>query len=363
MRTALLLSASTLVLAAIGMVAADELAPAKTTDKSSSRTTNAPATDAAAAKDAASKSAAKKNGKGADKAAAKEPAATAKNSDDEAAIRKTGESFSKAYGDGDAKAVANHYTDDAEYIDENGNVFHGRQAIEELLTAFFADNPGSQLEVNIDTIRFISPEVAVEEGSTMVVGQGGVTSDRSRYTAVHVKSDGKWLTATARDHASKVHRGRAEQLQQLEWLVGDWVDEADDSIVEFSCKALHNGNYLVRDFTVKIAGEATLSGSQRIGWDALTGRLRAWTFDSEGGYGEGTWHRDGDSWILKSTGVTADGQTASGTSIFTFVNDHTLTWQAVDHDHDGVRLPDSELFTLVRKPPAPTSTEDPSTDE
>ena len=30
-----------------------------------------------------------------------------------------------------------------------------------------------------------------------------------------------------------------------------------------------------------------------------------------------------------------------------------MTWQAVDHEIEGVRLPDSELFTLVRKPPPP----------
>ena len=58
-----------------------------------------------------------------------------------------------------------------------------------------------------------------------------------------------------------------------------------------------------------------------LGWDPVSGKLRAWIFDSEGGYGEGTWHRDGDSWVLKTTGVTADGQTASGTSIYTFVSD------------------------------------------
>ena len=88
-----------------------------------------------------------------------------------------------------------------------------------------------------------------------------------------------------------------------------------------SCQAVDNGNFLLRQFTVKIAGQEAMSGTQRIGWDPVTGKLRAWIFDSEGGYGEGTWHRDGDSWVLKTTGVTADGQTASGTSIYTLVSD------------------------------------------
>ena len=57
--------------------------------------------------------------------------------------------------------------------------------------------------------------------------------------------------------------------------------------------------------------------------------------------------------MLKSTGVTADGQTASSTSIYTFVNDHTMTWQSVHHEIAGVRQPDSEVVTIVRQAPAP----------
>jgi len=370
MRTTLILSVTVLVLAAIGFAAGDELVPSRSSEKSGPKATKAPLAGPAA-NTAVAKAAEKTGGKPADSAAAKPAgklpaqapvaAATAadKNSAEEAAIRKTAETFAQAYADGDAKAVAAHYTADAEYVDDHGNVFQGRQAIEDLLTDFFAENPGSQIDLAVNTIRFVSPGVAVEDGLTTVVRQAGHPPDRSRYTAVHVKTDGKWLTAAARDHAPKDRRRHAEQLQQLEWLLGDWVDEDDDSVVEFSCQPLAGGNFLFRDFTVKIAGEAALSGSQRIGWDALTGKLKAWTFDSEGGSSEGTWHRDGDSWILKSTGVTADGQTASGTTIFTYINGHTLTWQGVDHEIDGEPIPDSELFTLVRTPPKPTVPEDP----
>ena len=57
--------------------------------------------------------------------------------------------------------------------------------------------------------------------------------------------------------------------------------------------------------SIKIAGREEISGSQRIGWDALLGKFRSWIFDSEGGHSEGYWHRDGDNWVLKATGVTA----------------------------------------------------------
>ena len=164
------------------------------------------------------------------------------------------------------------------------NLFEGRQAIEEALTAFFAENPGYQLDVDIDTIRFVSPGVAIEDGTTTLTRPEGAATDYSHYTTVHVKTAGKWLAASVREHAPKDRREHRAQLQQLEWLLGDWVDEDDDSIVEFSCQAVDNGNFLLRQFTVKIAGQEAMSGTQRIGWDPVSGKLRAWIFDSEGGY-------------------------------------------------------------------------------
>ena len=186
----------------------------------------------------------------------------------------------------------------------------------------------------------------------------GAASDYSHYTTVHVKTAGKWLAASVREHAPKDRREHRAQLQQLEWLLGEWVDEDDDSIVDFSCQRVDNGNFLVRQFAVKIAGQEAMSGTQRIGWDPVSGKLRAWIFDSEGGYAEGTWHRDGENWVLKTTGVTADGQTASGTSIYAFVSEDIMTWQAVDHEIAGVQLPDSEVVTIVRKPPPPVLLDD-----
>ena len=269
-------------------------------------------------------------------------------------IRLADESFAKAYAKGDAKAVAAHFTADAEYVDEDGSLFHGREAIEKTLTEFFADHPHCTLEMDIDTIRFISPGVAVEDGSTTIIHEedGSVPVD-SHYTTVHVKTDGKWLAASIRDRTPKDRRQHRAELQQLDWLNGDWIDEGDESIVSFSCQPTDNGNFLLRKFSIQIAGREAMSGTQRIGWDPLMGKLRSWMFDSEGAYGEGLWHRNGENWVLKTTGTTADGKSASSTSIYTLVNDHTMTWQSIDHEIAGVQQPDSEVVTIVRQSPSP----------
>ena len=52
------------------------------------------------------------------------------------------------------------------------------------------------------------------------------------------------------------------------------MDEGDDLITNFSCQSADNGNFLVRKFTIQIAGQETMSGTQRIGWDPRTGKLR-----------------------------------------------------------------------------------------
>ncbi len=273
---------------------------------------------------------------------------------DEDAIRATADSYVKAFREGDAKAAASHYTSDAEYVDEQGNVYEGRKAIEEVLEACFKRHPECDIEVDIGAIRFISPGVAVEDGSLTVAYDSDHDPVDTQYTAIHVKTDGKWQVASVREKSPKDRRQHRMQLNQLSWLEGEWIDEDRDSTVFFVCAPIDNGNFLLREFALIVDGEPAISGSQRIGWDPLTGKLRTWIFDSEGGYGEGFWYRDDDRWILKSVGVTADGQMSSNTSIYKKINDHTMTWQCVDHEVGGERFPDTDVITIVRRAAPPT---------
>lgn len=274
---------------------------------------------------------------------------------DEDAIQATAESYLKAFRDRDAKAVAEHFTPDAEYIDEHGNVYEGRDEIEKLLAACFERSPEIDMELEIGTIRFLSPEVALEDGALTVSYGNDREPVDTQYTAIHVKRDGKWQMASVREKTPKERRQHRLQLNQLSWLEGEWIDQDRDSTVFFVCAPIDNGNFLLREFALIVDGDPAISGSQRIGWDPLTGKLRTWIFDSEGGYGEGFWYRDDDRWILKTIGVTADGEMASSTSIYKKVNDHTMTWQCVDHEVGGERYPDSDVITIVRRADAPAA--------
>ena len=76
-------------------------------------------------------------------------------------------------------------------------------------------------------------------------------------------------------------------LEALNWMVGTWVDEGEDSTIITDCSWTKNRKFLKRSFKVKIDEEVTLEGDQFVGWDPIAGQIRSWTFDSEGGIGEG----------------------------------------------------------------------------
>lgn len=273
---------------------------------------------------------------------------------DRESLFSTAESFVSYYNKRDAKAIANLFSPNAEYIDEKGYLFRGRDAIEQAMVACFAALEDAQMELTIRSIRHVAPSVAIEDGSTTVtldrLSVGPITTD---YTAMHVKSNGKWQTVSVRESAPKNRRQHRLQLEQLSWLLGDWVDEGEDTLVVSSCRAVQGGNFLLREFRLHVGGEEVVSGEQRIGWDPPSGKLKSWVFDSDGGYSEGFWQRDDNRWILKSVGVSTEGLPATCTTIYTLIDENTMTWQIVNHEVAGAIVPDSDVFTVVRRAPLP----------
>ena len=103
---------------------------------------------------------------------------------------------------------------------------------------------------------------------------------------VYVKQDGRWLQAAVRDELLGGPTPH-ERLGELEWMIGEWVNESQAAVVHTTCRWSEDGNFLLREFTMKTQGEPVLSGTQRIGWDPVRQQIRSWVFDSEGGFGQG----------------------------------------------------------------------------
>jgi uncharacterized protein (TIGR02246 family) len=290
------------------------------------------------------------------KPAAAKPAAptnaAADQSADETAIRANVEAFAKAANARDAKAVAATFTASGEFSDGDGNVFHGRAAIEAEFAALFNVNPDGRVEIKAHELRAIAPGVVTEEGTATVGPADKSSATTVSYTIVHVKqTDGKWLMASVRSHGDEDITPH-EQLRQLEWLIGDWVDESDESVVRTSTRWSDDKNFILSDFHVHVAGRRAMSGSTRIGWDASIGKFRSWVFDTEGGHASGLWTRVGDQWVVKVTAVGPDGEIGSMTNIYVPTSRDSIAFTSVDRIFGDVAAPDVTVM-IVRKPPEP----------
>ncbi|HEV3163296.1 MAG TPA: SgcJ/EcaC family oxidoreductase [Isosphaeraceae bacterium] len=282
------------------------------------------------------------------KAAATAPAAAGP---DEKAIKALLDALIKAFNAGDATAAAATYTENAIVLNEQGDRIEGRAAIRAQYAASFAADPGATMVIHVDSLRFLAPQTALEEGRTTIKPANGAGApDNSRFTAVYVKVDGHWLQSAVRDEPSQDLTPH-DRLKDLEWLVGEWVNESQDAVVHTTCKWTDDGNFLVRDFTMKTHGQPVLSGTQRIGWDPLKRQFKTWIFDSEGGHGDGFMTNNGHQWVIKVEGVRQDGLPTSATNIVTRLGKDRMSWQSVDRTLGGSAVAGIDEFVVVRMPP------------
>lgn len=269
------------------------------------------------------------------------------------------QAFVDAYAKGDAAAIAEMFTEDAEIYDEFGEQTVGREAIEALFQDVFDNSPEASIqEIQIDRIRAISGSVTLEEGHVISADGPDRPRFRSKYVALHTKgSDGQWRINTLKDYPRE-SVSRQDHLSELAWLIGDWVNEDDDAVVHTSYGWADNGNYILGEFSIRTFDGRELSGSSRIGWDPARKKIRSWTFDADGGHFTGLWTRDGGNWVRTTAGVTAGGQTVTATTVFELVDAEMIRWQyrslIVGEEIRG----DSPVVTMVKRPPGPASGED-----
>jgi uncharacterized protein (TIGR02246 family) len=258
-------------------------------------------------------------------------------------------SFAAAFNAGNATQLAAHFTDDGEYVADNGTLFKGREDIEAEFAAFFEEFPKSQLAVAVSDIRLIGDKLAVEEGTARVTrGTDGVVTS-SRYVVTHVRAKDGWLIASARDLDAQPATNH-DRLKALEWLVGDWVDESKASTVATSVRWSEDGNFLMARFELRVEGLRVMNGTQRIGWDPQKKQIRSWVFDSEGGFGTGFWTATENGWLVKSSFALPDGGSGSVTSTYERTGRDAFRLTFKERLVDGELLP-SQSVSVVRRPP------------
>ena len=124
---------------------------------------------------------------------------------DKAAIQALLDAHGAAWSRGDAAAAAAVMTQDADWVGGDGGIYEGRAAIEAAHREWLAGSAKGSRHLHPGTpgIRFLRPDVAIVDGDSYA---SGVHDDHgqelppqtSRYTAVMVKENGRWLVAAFR---------------------------------------------------------------------------------------------------------------------------------------------------------------------
>ncbi len=270
--------------------------------------------------------------------------------EDERALQAMTRAYAQAYDSANARALADLFAEDAELIDEYGDHIRGRAMIDRFFDAVFKERPGATITIVPASLRFLGPGVALEEGRTIVKMAGASPPSSRHYTVTYVKRGDRWRYSVVREELENTPTPH-ERLRELEWLVGDWMDESPDSLVHSTCRWTADGNFLLRDFTIRVQGKPVMTVNERIGWDASRRQIVSWVFDSEGGHGTGFWSRGDNDWVIKSTGVLPDGRIASATHVLTRVNDHSARWASVERTVGDRIVPDHVEYLMVRRPP------------
>ncbi len=268
---------------------------------------------------------------------------------EEDAIRAAVQSYVAAFNQGDAKALAALWSPEAVYANPlTGQQVIGRGEIEKQFAAIFAEGKGARLEADTHAVQFVSPNVAIEEGTAKVI-RPDQEPEQSEYSAVYVKRDSQWLLDRVTEEDIPSVPSQYEHLKELEWMIGTWLDQDQQDRIETTCQWTKNRNFITRSFAVSVGDRIEMAGMQIVGWDPAARQIRSWVFDSDSAFGEGVWSRKENRWFIQSTGVLPDGSKSSSTNVMTLLDENTFTWQSVNRVAGGEVLPNVDEVVVVRQ--------------
>jgi uncharacterized protein (TIGR02246 family) len=258
---------------------------------------------------------------------------------DKAAIQQAAAAYLAAIRQGDAEKIAACWTAAGDFIDPAGQVHNGRRLAQKAVKA--SQTTGTDLEPQVESIRFVTPDVAIEDGTL-----DHAEADFIRYTAVWVRRDERWLLDSVRETACEA-RTHYDHLRPLAWLVGDWKTAEDSPVrVAGSCQWSQERNFLLREIKLTTEDGDTMTVTQRFGWDPLAEQIRVWSFDSAGGHSDGVLAREGNQWIVLTKAVTPDGKPAESRNVYTRIDQDTFSVESHSTVDDEL-LPNRKL-RLVR---------------
>jgi uncharacterized protein (TIGR02246 family) len=280
---------------------------------------------------------------------------------DAVAIRAAAKAYVEALKAGDTKTLTGLWTSDGDIVDDLGQVLLGRETVAVPVATQQSENR-PEFRITETSLRFLTDDVAIEDGQVEVQIPGTGSPLEGRFTATWVRDAGGWKIAALREARDPAPTG-PELLRELDWMVGEWqaVDETtSDSAAaavkpaaEMTMSVRWNDahTYLLREMRIRPTHGGEKAGgleiSQRIGWDPLSRRIRSWAFSSDGSHSEATWERDSGSWVAHTASVRPDGSQTAAINAYTYDGKDRCTVRSLHTHVGGEHLPPVAL-TLVR---------------
>ena len=264
---------------------------------------------------------------------------------------------------GDFKTAATFWTADGEFVDKAGKSVPARKMVTEDLPKKYPDGKRPQLVVDVKSIQVLSDDIAQEVGSIDVKGKEGKPAPRSGFNALWVKQQNKWLIKNLRETtpAALVHNN---SLSELSWLIGSWAAESDGNDIYIDCTWSPNKVYLMREITVMRDGKVIHSGTQRIGLDPMSPKIKSWSFDNDGGLAESFWEKIDGTWHIASRGASAHGHITSARNVYDEISDDSFSLESGEAHAGSATMPSFKIkFTRdvsVATPPAASTAGEPA---
>jgi uncharacterized protein (TIGR02246 family) len=267
---------------------------------------------------------------------------------DKQAIDRLVKASVQAFNDRDAAAIAANWTEEGEYVRNDGVPVHGRAEIQKGYAEFFKTLKGKPtLDLQADNLRFTSADTALSEVTLRLKNEQGQLIASSWRNTLLVREGGQWKVALVQewDRDSSMD----DDLKDLDWLIGTWRMDVKDREATIAYAWDENKAFIRGTATVKQGGKVVESGTHVLAKDNADGGIRSWVFQSDGGFGDGLWTRDGKNWSVDFGGVTPDGKRLAATVQYVRVNADTFTWQAVQQTVDGQPIADTPPIRVTKQ--------------
>ncbi len=277
-------------------------------------------------------------------AAGETPPGASSTADDEAALRAQAQEYATAFSSGNVSALTEMWAPDGTLIDVRGQEFRGRDEIAKDFNNFLSRFGKQHLEVKVESIRFPTSNIAIEEGTSRLI-DAPTPIHATRYQVVHAKKDGKWQMVTVTE-TPYLPVDSADYLKELSWLVGEWKAEGPKGSMKFVANWIANKNFISCSWYGSDSDQP--AQMEIIGWDPAVEQIASWHFDRSGGFGYASWTRDKNNWLVDAHAVQPGGSTGQAEYVFKKVDDNNFTWRSDRRILDGVEMPGTDEIKVSR---------------